>query len=310
MIDIEKLRTLVAIVKAQSFARAAEELNLSQPAVSRNIQVLERQFGVRLLDRGRAGVRLTVVGKQVLDRAVDVLASVRSIERTLSAASEGLGGTVRLGIGPFTAATLLPKVLARLAAADLPVSIDVTIDSTSAMTQKLLADEMEFFIGIPPADPGDRFHCEAVSEITSRFFVRPGHPLAATTPTLSAIYDFPIAAGTDLRAALDLSRRDDGREPTTYLVDNLHVLTEITLSTDAVLVAGHAALSNQLVELQMSRQEPPLPTLLSIVAVRNRTPSPASERVRAELTSEARNIYGRRGPRSPGPTSLGDASFD
>ena len=69
MLDLYKLQHFVVVARTGSFRQAAEQLHLSQPALSRSIQALERRYGVTLLDRSRTGVHLTTVGQQLLARA-------------------------------------------------------------------------------------------------------------------------------------------------------------------------------------------------------------------------------------------------
>ncbi|MGO4690152.1 LysR family transcriptional regulator [Glaciibacter sp. 2TAF33] len=292
MLDLEKLRTFVTVVSAGSFVRAAEELNLSQPAVSRNIQILERQFGVRLLDRDRTGVRVTPVGNQILKQAINLLSNALSIEKTLSAASHGLTGTVRFGIGPFTATALLPQVLARYASSELHLKVEVSIGSTSAMRQQLLDDQIEFFIGVQDAIADDpAFSCQALAEIIPRFFVRPGHPLVGMTPGLAEIEAYPIASGTDLGGVLDLAERAALGHPSTFLVNNIHVLGEVCLSTDSVLVAGDGAIPEELVEVTLASGPGVSRSTLGIVSIRSRSESPAAAQLRSDLIRVAGTIH-------------------
>ncbi|WP_166874457.1 LysR family transcriptional regulator [Salinibacterium sp. ZJ450] len=292
MLDLEKLRNFVTVVRTGSFMRAAEELNLSQPAVSRSIQALERQFGVRLLDRDRTGVRLTPVGSQVLEQAIDLLSNALTIEKTLSAASHGVAGTIRFGVGPFSATALLPQVLARYASSGLNLNVKVTIGSSNAMTQQLLDDEIEFFIGVQDGlVSDDTFSCVSLAEVSTRFFVRPGHPLAGKTPSIAEIEAYPIASGTDLGGVLNIPDRGAASQPPTFMVDNIHVLGEVCLSTDSVLVAGYGAIPPELVEVSIIETESPSRSTLGIISVRNRTPSPAAEQMRSELVRLARAMY-------------------
>jgi DNA-binding transcriptional LysR family regulator len=291
MLDLEKVRSFVAVVRTGSFVGAAEELNLSQPAVSRSVQALERQFGVRLLDRHRAGVRVTPVGKQVLERALDLLSNARAMEKTLSAASSGLAGTVRFGVGPFTATALLPQTLAPLAASGASLRVEVTMSSRTAMTKQLLDDEIEFFIGVQDDLVGDAtYSCLALAEISPRFFVRPDHPLTSRTPTIAEIEAYPIASGTELGSVFDIGRRAAGQPPT-ILVNNVQVLGEVCLSTDTVLIAGAGAIPPGLVEVSLAETGSSSRSTLGIVSVRNRTLSPAAEQMRSELIRVARTVY-------------------
>lgn len=300
MLDLEKLRNFVAVAKAGSFVRAAEELNLSQPGLSRSIQAFERQFDVRLLDRDRSGVRVTHVGRQVLEQAIDLLSNALAIEHTLSAASTGLSGTVRFGVGPFAATSLLPPLLAHFAGSGRQLNVEVAIASRQVLTQQLLDDEIEFFIGVPNDfidDPA--YECVPLAETKAAFYVRPGHPLADRACRIADIEAYPLAAGSDF-GGVDLARREAPDQPSTVIVDNLHVLADVCLSTDSVLRAGYGAIPPELVELTILESETLPSYVLSMVSVRNRTGSPAAKRVRAELVRTARDMKVQRAgqPRS------------
>src|SRR5215212_9573687 len=116
MLDVGRLATLRAVVAHGSFSAAGQALGLTQPAVSRQITLLERQAGAQLLRRTRQGVRPTEAGRLLVEHADAIL-------DRLALASEQLAGLrrgrVRLG-SFFTAfAQLTPQVCA-LAEARLP----------------------------------------------------------------------------------------------------------------------------------------------------------------------------------------------
>ncbi len=86
--ELRHLRYFVAVGEALNFTRAAEKLHLAQPSLSRQIQNLEAEIGVRLLNRSRQGVTLTAAGKsfladakRVLAHGVDIVESVRRLDR-------------------------------------------------------------------------------------------------------------------------------------------------------------------------------------------------------------------------------------
>src|SRR5215471_21484911 len=80
--ELDQVETFVAIVRRGGFTRAAASLHLSQPAVSRRLDLLERELGRPLFDRTRGGARLTEAGQAFLPHAEALLASARSSART------------------------------------------------------------------------------------------------------------------------------------------------------------------------------------------------------------------------------------
>src|SRR4051812_43197578 len=98
--DPRRVLTFPAVAPARSFSRAAEALSLTQPSVSHQIALLETEIGVRLLERGRGGLRLTEAGAVLLDHADHVAWRLELAERQLASLAGERRGHVRLGAFP------------------------------------------------------------------------------------------------------------------------------------------------------------------------------------------------------------------
>ena len=108
-IRLRHLHTFVAVAQQGTLGRAAETLNLSQPALSKTLNELEQLTGTRLFERGRLGAQ--PVGEQFLTHAVKVLDALNSAGRALNR-KEGLNNDiVRIGALPTTALGILPTVI-------------------------------------------------------------------------------------------------------------------------------------------------------------------------------------------------------
>ncbi|HYU79901.1 MAG TPA: LysR family transcriptional regulator [Vicinamibacterales bacterium] len=105
------LRTFVAVAELRHFARAASLCNLSQPAVSHQIALLENELGVRLLNRANRRVSLTVAGEVMLEEAQRILAAVDRARERMQEVARGAVGRIRLGASPTAGHYLLPPVL-------------------------------------------------------------------------------------------------------------------------------------------------------------------------------------------------------
>ncbi len=95
--QVHQLRYFVAAAEAEGISRAAEKLRLSQPALSRQVSLLEDELGVRLFTRERQRVRLTEAGKFFLPRARKILDDLRSAAQTVGERFGGDRRTLRLG---------------------------------------------------------------------------------------------------------------------------------------------------------------------------------------------------------------------
>src|SRR3954449_6998861 len=112
--DPRRLMTFRAVAHARSFSRAAEGLSLTQPSVSHQIALLETEIGVRLLERGRGGLRLTDAGAVLLEHADDVAWRLELADTQLASLARRRREHVRLGAFPTALAGFVPSAVARL----------------------------------------------------------------------------------------------------------------------------------------------------------------------------------------------------
>lgn len=113
-LTLRQLECLLAVEEKLHFRQAAELLGLSQPALTAQIQNLEAVLSARLVERSRAGVALTPIGREVATRARAVSDGAQAIIDFTRAANGGLVGTIRLGTSPTLGPYLLPHVVAAL----------------------------------------------------------------------------------------------------------------------------------------------------------------------------------------------------
>src|SRR2546430_12552561 len=95
-----RLITFLIVAHERSFSRAAEKLSLSQPSVSHQVALLETEIGLRLLDRGRGGLRLTHAGEVLLEHADHVAWRLRLADTQITDLAEERRDQVRLGSFP------------------------------------------------------------------------------------------------------------------------------------------------------------------------------------------------------------------
>jgi DNA-binding transcriptional LysR family regulator len=133
MIDPRRLLTFRAVARERSFSRAAAALSLTQPAVSQHVSALERQLGVRLIDRGRGLFALTPAGALLLAHADALAERLDRADVQLRELVEGERRELRLGAFPSSLATLVPGVLIRLRAEDPELAVHAVQGSAAEL---------------------------------------------------------------------------------------------------------------------------------------------------------------------------------
>lgn len=111
---LRQLQYLKLLAEHGSFSRAANAAHVTQPTLSAGVAELEKVLGAPVVDRGRAGVILTPVGEEAVNRASDILAQAEDLVQAARSAGQPLSGRFRLGVIPTIAPFLLPRTLPAL----------------------------------------------------------------------------------------------------------------------------------------------------------------------------------------------------
>jgi DNA-binding transcriptional LysR family regulator len=176
------LRILVAVANRQSFTRAAEQMGLTQPGVSKSIHELERQVGVRLVERIPTGVRLTEAGTVLLGHARTILAEERAAEDALDSL-RGLGrGSLRIGASPTIATYLLPAFVQRFSAEHPAIELHLRTAPSREVVAALIARELDVGLTEAPVPEDSRLMVVPWREDELVVVAAPSHALAPLAP--------------------------------------------------------------------------------------------------------------------------------
>ncbi|HBR4378048.1 TPA: LysR family transcriptional regulator [Klebsiella pneumoniae] len=192
-IRLRHLHTFVAVAQQGTLGRAAETLNLSQPALSKTLNELEQLTGTRLFERGRLGAQLTLVGEQFLTHAVKVLDALNSAGQALNR-KEGLNNDiVRIGALPTAALGILPTVIGQFHKQQKDITLQVATMNNTMLLAGLKSGEIDIGIG-RMSDPElmSGLHYELLFLESLKLVVRPGHPLLQETVPLSRVMEWPV----------------------------------------------------------------------------------------------------------------------
>jgi len=236
--DLRQLRTLSEVADRGSFSAAAEELGISQPAVSQQIRALERDVGAVLLDRGGRRVRLTDRGRVVHRYARRMLALSEEFRRELDDGDGEPAGALVVGSSTGLGEHLLPLLMGGFRAEHPAVTVSLRIEATATVIDRVLERELE--LGVVGAV---RSHRGLVYERFLRdrviLAVPPGHRFAGRTVGLDELVSEPLIvmqSGAGVRSVIDEELRRAGVRPR-----DLNVAMELGLqeSAKAAVEAGY-----------------------------------------------------------------------
>jgi DNA-binding transcriptional LysR family regulator len=210
--------TFRTVARERSFSRAAEKLSLSQPSVSHQIALLETEAGVRLLERGRGGLRLTRAGKVLLAHANHLAWRLQLADMQIADLAEERRAQVRLGAFPTGLASFVPSAIARLRRAHPELRVLLSEVTAALLEPRFLSGEFDVAVGYQDATTDRREFQDATRiELFQEAFlvgIPPDHRFAGATGPVSlrALADddwiVPSTEGFLMQAC-----RDAGFEP-------------------------------------------------------------------------------------------------
>ncbi|WP_279480632.1 LysR substrate-binding domain-containing protein [Aureimonas sp. SK2] len=146
-LDLDQLRTFVAIVDTGSFTRAAEEVFKTQSAVSMQVRRLEERLGADLFERNGRAVKLTEDGARLLTYARRMLAL--SQETLLAFDEETIEGTVRIGLPDDYAERFLPEIMARFVRSNPRIELQIACETTSSLIEHVEKNQLDLALVCP-----------------------------------------------------------------------------------------------------------------------------------------------------------------
>jgi DNA-binding transcriptional LysR family regulator len=253
-IDPRRLLELLAVAKYRSISGAAEATNVSQPGLSQSIALLERELGVKVLERGRHGARLNEFGDALAFHAEALEALLHRAEDEMRMRSLGLAGSLAIGITPVTAVGLVPHALDMLLQETPGVLVSVTEGLDKEIMHMLRTRQLDLLVsrlGVGPAFSDveeERLFAADWALITS-----PRHPLAGhASVKLSELQDVQWAlpaGGSAFREQMERVFAVVGqRWPQHGIVTNsILAIKSAVMTTDCVTV-----MSPSLVEIEVA----------------------------------------------------------
>ncbi|HZE32464.1 MAG TPA: LysR family transcriptional regulator [Actinoallomurus sp.] len=194
MLDVSRLRVLVAIARTGSVTAAAKELHYSQPSVSHHLARLEAETGAQLVRRAGRGIRLTEAGRTLAERGAEILGRLDAAEAELSAHVGLSQGRVRLAAFPSALGTFVPGAAALLATRHPGLQVSLTEAEPPEAVRMLRAGYVDVAVIF-------RYDLEGEEDGigTRRLLDEPSYLVTASeaSPDLAAYADAEWIAGCD-----------------------------------------------------------------------------------------------------------------
>ncbi|QDT20020.1 LysR family transcriptional regulator [Gimesia chilikensis] len=172
--EVDQLRYFLRVAERGNFTRAAEELNISQPALSRSIQKLEEELGQPVFERKTRSVALTDAGTLLQSRAQQILALIEDTKAEIS--DDGRSGQIRIGAIPTIAPFFLPDLLRKFSTEFPAASIIVQEDTTDHLLKRCTQGEIDLAILALPV-PAKYLEVEELFQEELLLVLPPNHPL-------------------------------------------------------------------------------------------------------------------------------------
>jgi len=290
--DLRLIRLAIALGRHGNFARAAEEMSISQPSLTRGIAALERSLGVPLFDRTRKGAIPTAFGRVLLERGESMLRSDAELRREIQLLAGLEAGSLAIGAGPFAGEISVAKAVARVVSAHPRLQIKFTVAEPEQVLEDVLAGHIDVGVAsIVGLERDVRLVAESLPPLRVYLACRPEHPLTkATRPTLAQALEYPLAT-TSLRGAQAVLASSagaatlrDGPGVANFvpqiLVNSLAHARLIARDSDALFTGTAALLAEDIAAgrlVKLDCRVPEMRTTYGVLYLRGRTLAPAAK---------------------------------
>jgi DNA-binding transcriptional LysR family regulator len=281
-----QLRHLISLAQTGSFSKSAAAMFLTQPALSRSIRALEGELGQPLFDRIGRHSEVTPFGREVVERARQLVLAADDLGESGQQLARGMAGTLRIGLGSGPGAMLMTPLLMHMATQHPQLHLEISRGRTELLERSLRERTIDaLVVDARSLAPAPDLRATQTHEMRGAFLCRRGHPLTRQRGGVSfdQLRVYPIASTplSDEVARVLIERYGPDAHPArcvTLCCEEIPSLVELARQTDAVLIAIRAA-GPDLAELVM---KPALNATarFSIVTLAGRSEAPALAIVR------------------------------
>jgi DNA-binding transcriptional LysR family regulator len=301
-----QLLLLMALDEEGNIHRAAQVLNMTQPAASKLLKELEDMLGVALFDRLPRGMRATVYGETMIRHARMALASLSQAHDEIDALKSGRYGQVSVGAITAPGLNLLPVAVAQVKLQHPSLRVQLAIETSDVLMERLAQGKVDIVVGrlFERHDKTD-LRYEGLVEEPVCVVARPGHPLARMARlTLRDIVGcgwIVPSTGSVLRHRFELMFQEESLEAPTNLIETtaLLFLTKMLQQSDllaviATDVARYYAEHGMVALLPITL--PAKMDAFGLITRTDRLASPAAQVMLKAIRAAAETVYGKALP--------------
>ncbi|MDQ1145656.1 DNA-binding transcriptional LysR family regulator [Bacillus sp. SORGH_AS 510] len=175
--ELRQLRLFIEVAKHKSITKAAENMHLSQPALSKSIISLEEELGMILIIRTNKTSDLTDAGKVVLEYALRMTVLLDEMKTTLNDLTNLSRGQINIGLPPFIGSLFFPRVIAKFHQAFPNIELNITEYGGARVVKSVEEGEFELGVAVLPLDE-QQFSVYPIVEEEMRLLVYKDHHLA------------------------------------------------------------------------------------------------------------------------------------
>jgi DNA-binding transcriptional LysR family regulator len=288
--DLDRLRSLVAVSDAGAITAAASRLGLTQPALTRRIQQLEEEFGAELFSRSRKGARLTELGALVDQEARLLIDRYDSLKAEVASLQSVEGGTVRIGGGATAVSFVLPDAIAHFQR-DFPgVHFHVKEASSSEIANDVATGRLELGLVTLPVRTAD-LEIRPLVEDEIVLIAARDNPIADSKHIAVDLLDgqnfVGFEGGSAIRQIVDSSLRETGIEINVVMeLRSIPAILRMVATTGSLAFVSKFGIEGQELVREVDVTGLRITRRLGLVWRKSQGLSPAAERFARRLASD------------------------
>ncbi|WP_144211430.1 LysR family transcriptional regulator [Shewanella donghaensis] len=286
--ELRHIKYFVVLAELRNFNKAASELNITQPSLSKSLQKLESLVGGKLFQRNSKNMTITLLGEMVLNHCQNIVKQHDKLKHDIAIFHGNNEDEIRIGASPIPSNCLVGPILAPFMQTCANMTIDLRVGNWQSLTEQLLQGKLDLFVAEARnsgLEDNSLLRLQALPPFSVIFCCRPEHPLVKLPRLyLPTFRDYPMAipqllpitVANQFEELFQLQREDFAG---LIRFDQLHSIKDSIFNSNLVVLTPEIAVRNELLAgtlVQLNPQlMPQLNARFSIISLAEKTQSEA-----------------------------------